>query len=193
MATWITDVLDILAAYAPESTVATPRMDLVRELVEAATSRRDKGAWSSAVRCIAKVQRRKCGAHLLVDRSEAARIAWSCAACGEGGVISGFAGTELDLSPYWPSTKKLRFWGFDDEGRTVLRSATMHLLSLRAVISRARPASEVPGLLVVEATVAELDAMYTLVEQLTDATRSRRRRDLFTGMRADLCVAIDGF
>jgi hypothetical protein len=193
MATWITDVLDILPAYAPESAVARPRTDLVRELVEAATSRRDKGAWSSAVRCIAKVQRRRCGARLLVDRPEAGRIAWCCAACGEGGVITGFEGTELDLSPYWPSKKKLRFWGFDDEGRAVLRSATTHIPSLRAVISRARPAPDVPGLLVVEATVEELDAMYTLVEQLTEATRSRRRRDLFTGMRADLCGAIDGF
>lgn len=59
------------------------------------------------------------------------------------------------------------------------------------MISGARPAPDVPGLLIVEATVEELDAMYTLVEQLTDATRSRR--DLFTGMRADPCVAIDGF
>src|SRR3984957_1902951 len=65
--------------------------------------------------------------------------------------------------------------------------------SLRAVISRARPTPDVPGLLVVEVTVEELDAMYTLVEQLTDAARSRRRHDLFTGIRADLCVAIDGF
>jgi len=53
--------------------------------------------------------------------------------------------------------------------------------SLRAVISRARPAPDVPGLLVVETTVEKNDAMYTLVEQLTDATLSPRRRDLFTG------------
>jgi hypothetical protein len=193
MATWITDVPDILPAYAPEGTVATPRTDLVREIVEAATSRREKGAWRSAVRCIARVQRKGCGARLLVERPEPGRIAWSCAACGEDGAMTGFEGTELDLSRHWPSKKKLRFWGFDDEGRAVLRSATTAIPSLRAVISRARPAPDVPGLLVVEATVEELDAMYTLVEQLTDATRSRRRRDLFTGMRADLCVAIDGF
>jgi hypothetical protein len=60
------------------------------------------------------------------------------------------------------------------------------------VIVRARPALEVPGLLVV-ATVEELDATYTRIEQLTDATRSRRRRDLFTGKRADQGVGLDGF
>jgi hypothetical protein len=192
MPTWITDVLDLLPAYEAESTVATPRTELVREIVEAATSRRDEGSWSSAVRCIARVKRRVCGARLNIARPEVGRIEWSCAACGEDGVITGFEGTELDLSPYAPGKKKLRFWGFDDEGRAVLRAAAYNPL-LRAVISRARPAPDVPGLLIVEATVEELDEMYTLVEHLEAMTRGRRRRDLFRGMRADLSVAIDGF
>ena len=193
MATWSTDLRDILPAYEAGRSAATPRTDLLGEIVEAATARRDDSAWATAVRCIAKVPRRRCGSRLGVRRPESRRIEWSCATCGEGGVITGFEETALDMSAYWPANKKLRVWGFDDEGRAVLREATTHLPSLRAVISRARPAVDVPGLLLVEGTVDELDEIYTLIEHLADATRSRRRRDLFEGMRMDLCTAIDGF
>jgi hypothetical protein len=113
--------------------------------------------------------------------------------CGERGVISGFEDTDLDLSRYVPRQKKLRLWGFDGEGREVLLEATTHLPSLRAVVARASPATDVPGLLLVQATVDELDAIYRRVEELTDATRSGRRIELLDGMRADLCTAIDGF
>ena len=44
-----------------------------------------------------------------------------------------------------------------------------------------------------EASVDELDEMYSLVEALMDGTRSRRRFDQLTGMRATLCTSIDGF
>ena len=45
----------------------------------------------------------------------------------------------------------------------------------------------------VEASVDELDEMYSLVEALMDGTRSRRRLDQLAGMRATLCTSIDGF
>jgi hypothetical protein len=35
--------------------------------------------------------------------------------------------------------------------------------------------------------------MYSLVEALTDGTRSRRRLELLEGLLASLCTAIDGF
>jgi hypothetical protein len=41
-------------------------------------------------------------------------------------VITGFEGTEMDLSPYVPRKKKLRVWGFDDKEREVLLTATTH-------------------------------------------------------------------
>jgi hypothetical protein len=47
--------------------------------------------------------------------------------------------------------------------------------------------------LVLQATLDELDAIYTLVEDLTDATRSRRRIELLDSLRADLCDVMDGF
>ena len=183
MATWVTDVRDILPCQdAAPKTPASRRAELTRELVEAATSRGVKGSWCSAVRCIARVGRRAPG-----------QVEWTCATCGERGVITGFEGTELDMSAYVPPKKKLRTWGFDDEGRAVLLDATTHIPSLRAVVARASPAAEVQGLLLLQATVDELDEIYTLVEQLTDATRSRRRIELLDGMRADLCSAMDGF
>jgi len=112
--------------------------------------------------------------------------------CGERGVITGFEGTALDLSSYVPR-KKVGLWGFDDESREVLLGATTHIPSLRAVVARASPAAEVEGLLILQATLDELDEMYTLVEDLSDVTRSRSRLELFDGLRADLCGAMDGF
>jgi hypothetical protein len=194
MKTWSTDVGHL----APTDDVTIPlgarrRGAFTRELVEAATSRRVAGSWCSAVQCIARVGRRVCGARIRVEEPEAGRVGWSCAACGEAGVITGFAGTELDMSAYVPSQTKLRFWGFDDEGREVLLAATTRIPSLRAIVARASPAADVEGLLLLQATVDELDEIYTLVEHLTDATRSRRRIELFDGMRMDLCTAMDGF
>lgn len=47
--------------------------------------------------------------------------------------------------------------------------------------------------MILQATLDALDAIYTLVEQLTDATRSRRRIELLVGLRVDLCGAMDSF
>jgi hypothetical protein len=52
---------------------------------------------------------------------------------------------------------------------------------------------DVPGLLLINATVEELDAMYTLVEELTDVMPRGRRRELLDGLRDSLCNSIDGF
>lgn len=89
-----------------------------------------------------------------------------------------------------PRQKKLRVGGFGDESRYVLLADTTHIPSLRAVIARASPATEIKGLLILQAT---LDEIYTLVAQLTDATRRRRRIELLDGLRADLRGAMDGF
>ena len=194
MKTWSTDVGHL----APGDDVTLPlaarrRSAFTRELVEAATSRRVAGSWCSAVGCIARVGRRVCGARIQVEQPGPGQVSWSCPGCGEAGVITGFVGTEFDMSAYVPSQKKLRLWGFDDEGREVLLAGTTHTPSLRAIVARASPTAEVQGLLLLEATVDELDEIYTLVEHLTDATRSRRRIEMLDGMRMDLCTAMDGF
>ena len=89
-------------------------------------------------------------------------------------------------------TKK-RLWGFDDGEREILVAATAQIPELRAVVARAVQRAELGNLWVVEASVAELDEIYSLVEALSDGTRSRRRRDQLDGMRATLCTSMDGF
>lgn len=194
MTTWVTDLRHLPPVDEPGvPAAAARRAEFVRELVEAATARHVEGSWCSAVRCIARSGRKACGARIRVDHAEAERVEWSCAACGDNGVITGFEGTEHDLSRHRLRKKKARVWGLDDESRELLRAATTHIPALRAVLARARPVDSVPGLLVVDGTVDEFDEMYTLVEHLTDATRSRQRRALLDEVRAGLCTAIDGF
>jgi hypothetical protein len=190
MTTWTTHARELAAAPEAAQAATEPRSDFLRALVEAATSRSAKDAWCSAVRCIALIDRKKCRARIHVAEPEAGRVEWSCPSCAERGTITGCSGTELDLSSYVPRQKKLRVWGFDDKSRDVLLAATTHTPPLRAVIARASPAAEIKGLLILQATLDELDEIYTLVEQLTDATRSRRRIELLDGLRADLCGAM---
>jgi hypothetical protein len=58
------------------------------------------GSWCSAVRCIARIGCRERGVRIQVEQPESRRVAWSCTACGEAGVITGFAETELDMSAF---------------------------------------------------------------------------------------------
>lgn len=194
VATWITDIRDLPGEDAGDAPAAARRRaTFTRAVAQAATSRAPEGPWASAVKCIARVARKVCGGHIEVsfapDRGE---VAWRCLACGEDGVISGFAGSEDDLSRYVPQGKAV-LWGVDDEEREVLWEATRYIPELRAVIARAKPHGEIAALLLVRATVAELDQVYTLVEDLTDGTKSRRRRELLDGLRASLCNSMDGF
>jgi hypothetical protein len=193
MSTWVTDMRHLAPAQPSKGAAAgTRRAAFVRAIVEAATSRAIESSWCSAIRCVARVGRKVCRARIHVSQPEAGRVEWSCTACGERGVITGFEGTALDLSSYVPRTK-VRVWGFDDESREVLLGATTDLPSLRAVVARASPAAEVEGLLILQATLDELDQMYTLVEHLSEMTRSRGRLELLDSLRADLCAVMDGF
>jgi hypothetical protein len=89
--------------------------------------------------------------------------------------------------------RRNRLWGFDDSERGVLVEATTNIPELRAMVARAERRAEFAGVWLVQATARELDEMYSLVEALMDATRSRRRLDLLEGMLASLCTSIDGF
>lgn len=193
MSTWITDARALAAARESKEPVEARRAELGRQIVEAATSRRAEGSWCSAIRCIARAGRKACSGRITVARTEAGRVEWSCTACEEQGVITGFEESEVDLSSYVPRGKKVRVWGFDDEERAELLAGTTHIPSLRAVVARASPSVEIKGLLMLQATLDELDEVYTLVEHLTDMTRSRRKIELLDGLRASLCSVMDGF
>ncbi len=86
-----------------------------------------------------------------------------------------------------------RIWSFDDDERRVLLEATAGIPELLSVVTRATPRPDVGAVWIVDATVRELDDMYSLVESLIEATRGCRRRDLLEGLIATLCTAIDGF
>lgn len=96
------------------------------------------------------------------------------------------------MSPFVPRRGKLRVWAIDEEEeREVLLDATTHTPALRAVVGS--PAVDLEQALMLQATMDELDAIYTRVEELTDATKSRRRIALLDGLRMSLCNAMDGF
>lgn len=198
MTTWITDLRDLPPADAEQvPAAAAKRARFCREVVEAATSRREAAPWCSAVRCVGHIERHVCGGHVHVGHVEAGHVTWSCPACGDHGEITGFEGSVHDMSPFVPRKQKLRTWGFDDEEREELLEATTHLPALRAVLSRGSPAVDLEEdeeeVMMVQATVEELDELYTLVEHLTDATRSRRRIQLLDGLRMSLGSSMDGF
>jgi hypothetical protein len=194
MSTWITDIRHLPPVDSPLGpAAAAKRARFTREVVEAATSRREAAPWQSAVRCIGRVGRRVCRARVHVGYVVAGHVVWSCRSCGDHGDISGFEGSVHDMSSFVPRKQKLRRWAIDDKERDVLLEATTHIPALRAVISRGSPAIDLDEALMIEATVDELDDMYTLVEQLTDATSSRSRAMFLDGLRMSLGSAMDGF
>ena len=193
MSTWITDARTLASARESKEPEEARRAELGRQVVEAATSRRADGSWCSAIRCIARAGRKACSGRVLVAQTEAGRVEWSCTTCEDRGVITGFERTEIDLSSYVPRGKKVRVWGFDEEERAELLAGTAHVPALRAVVARASPSTEIKGFLMLQATLDELDEVYTLVEHLTDMTRSRRKIELLDGLRASLCSVMDSF
>ena len=193
MSTSNTDMRHLLSRDEADNPASDPRHgDLARQLVDAATSRRAGTLWPSAVRCIARVRRKTCGAWLDVTREGAERIEWSCKTCGVGGAITSFEHSAHDMSPYIPR-KKTVLWGLDQESRDMLYMCTALIPSLRAVVSRASPLTEIKGFLRVDATIDELDEIYTLVEHLYSIFPGRRKRELLDAPRRDLCGAMDRF
>ena len=192
MPTWVTDFRDIVPVAATAPAAARRRSEFTRDVVEAATSRKADAGWLSVVRCIGRVARARCGGYVQVRFDGHELVEWSCAKCGDVGTVTGFVGSRSDLSRFVPRGKVVN-WGFDDSERKVLRAGTEGIPELRSVVARARPHAEVPGLLLVSATVAELDAMYGLVGELMDLTRSRQRIELLDCLAVSLSTSIDGF
>ena len=186
MKTRITDLRHFPVDYPSEAPRAAQRLgEHVRALAEAATSRPAGPAWRSSVRCIGRVGRKRCTGWIDVAYAPAAvhQVEWSCGVCGEGGAISAVAGSPSDMSIYSPRGKT-RMWGYDEEERKVLGPALAGLPHLRAIVARGTPRDDIPGLILVEATPRELDELYSLVEALTDMTRSRARIEILDGLRA---------
>lgn len=182
-------VVDLREEFAPMEVM---QRFFAHAVCEAATSRAPGRAWRSAVRCETGRGRRRCDARVEVARPKKGEVTWSCARCGCGGSVIGYELSASDLSAYVPRAK-MRTWGFDDEERELLLDATADIRSLRAVVARATPHTEIPELLLVRATPQELDDMYSLVEAPTDGRPGRKRLAILEGLRRSLCTAIDGF
>ena len=85
-------------------------------------------------------------------------------------------------------------WGFSPEEGRVLAKATNDIPDLRAVLERAVPRPDLAAnLMLVQATHAELDQMYSLVEALMDGTRSQRRLEVLDGLLSSLCSSLDDY
>ena len=67
-------------------------------IVRAASARPIGTGARSAVGCIRRPGRRPCEGFIMVFRRTNGEIAWSCDACGDDGVISGWEGSPTDLS-----------------------------------------------------------------------------------------------
>jgi hypothetical protein len=90
------------------------------------------------------------------------------------------------------------------EERYLLHRATERDRAMRSVVARAHlideafamqldPDDEALDMLLVEATVGELNDLYTLVESLYSGAVSADEREVLDGLRASLSTSIDGF
>jgi hypothetical protein len=86
-----------------------------------------------------------------------------------------------------------RTWGFDDEERAWLLSATEGLPELRAMVSSAQRRDDVGRLWIVQTTLGDLDDVFSLIEAKMARTRSQKQRELLDGMLATLCNAMDRY
>lgn len=74
--------------------------DYLGDVVSAATLEGAHGCWlETPLRCRRRPKRRRCTGHLCVRLQHLpAEIRWHCQVCGDNGVITGWQGTEWDLS-----------------------------------------------------------------------------------------------
>jgi len=79
----------------------TPAVRLGRQLaaiVRAASARPAGSGATSAIGCTRRPNHRPCDGFIMVFRRSNGEIAWSCDACGDEGVITGWEGSPTDVS-----------------------------------------------------------------------------------------------
>lgn len=197
MAKWVTDFRHLPPADAPDvPAAAARRATFVREVVEVGTAMwQFDERWLSALRCIAERDGHECGGWIEVEcPDEAYTVLWRCTTCGDEGVVTEFADGAYDLSQYMPilGEPDVVEWRIDERERALLWRASVESPSIRAVIARASPVPERPGVFAIEAHQAELEDISMLVDELIDGARDRRGRDLLGGLRASLSAAFEG-
>ena len=81
---------------------------------------------------------------------------------------------------------------YSDEGRRVLKEATKGSPRLEMVMLVSLPDFGSSDW-VVDATVRDLDEMYSLVESLMERARGQRQREVLEELLAGLSISMDGF
>jgi hypothetical protein len=81
---------------------------------------------------------------------------------------------------------------YSDEGRRILKEATKSSPRLEMVMLVSLPVFGSSDW-VVDATVRDLDGMYSLVESLRDRARGEKRQEVLEELLAGLSAAMDGF
>jgi len=130
-------------------------------------------------------------------------VRWWCSWCGDDGVVTEFVGTAADLREQRGRGRTVA-WAMMPEERFLLHRATERDRAMRSVVARAHlmdeafamqldPDDEALDMLLVEATVDELNDLYTLVESLYTGRVGADWREVLDGLRASLSSSIDGF
>lgn len=192
MATWTTDVGHLPPDDPSVPLAARRRAEFTRHVVEAATSWETTEPWLAAVVCVGRVGRQRCRTWISVARLSEDLIEWTCGRCGDRGTVSGFEGSVLDLSDYRLDGEFVT-WGIDAKQQKLLLRLTASSPEYRSVLARARPHDEIRGLLIINATLPELDELHLLIEARMDGVRSKRERAILDGLLSTLWTSTDGF
>lgn len=139
--------------------------------------------------CIGGDTSRRCGAPIEVSYDGVDSVMWSCAAgCGESGTITGFLGSDNDLSVFVTLGPEVT-WSLDHEEYDLLRGATRSLPELRGTVVRAEP-DACSDRVVVKATLDELEDISSLVDHLLETARSRAKVEIARGIQLSLSRAL---
>lgn len=158
----MTDVAHLVPEGVDAPAPAMRRAAFTREVIEAASSSTILGSWRTSVRCIARI-RPPCSGRIQVHAVTRDTVEWACSDCDEQGTITGYANDASNLARHRPKGT-LVTWYIGDAGRAYLREITKGLAHLRAVIARASPVDEPQGLLVLQAAVAEIRELASLLD-----------------------------
>lgn len=163
----------------------------VRAIVEAATSRLGEPRWCTVIRCLGSEGGTKCDGRIEVSYDGADSIEWSCrAGCGESGRVTGFVGSEHDLSLFVTMGPEITWCLAEDEHEALL-TALRGLPELRGTITRAEPTG-IANQVKVKATVEELEDLSAAIENLTVTTRSHVKREVVRRSLRSLSAALGG-
>ena len=160
-------------------------------IVQAATAGPAGERWASTVTCTRRPGNKPCPGTLAVARGsgEDDRIHWQCAACGDAGTISGWAGSPYDLRRHTPTPVDATTRPVTVPISTV--AVLREVLMLDPAIERAVHAARAhgPGRAVLQLGDDELDELLDAVAAEANHAPDRRTQKQFDTAFHDLDTA----